>query len=110
MRQPRRPELGQREDRSPPRLCQRNLTLQSILTIGSKTGHLHSLHRCRNCPCALQVLDWMEATGVAPAGESIARVRQNSADITKNTLGEFVSDGMPMRNRRQHATYQDHAS
>jgi len=87
MRQPRRPELGQREDRSPPRLCQRSLTLQSILTIGSKTSHLHSLHRCRNCPCTLQVLDWMEATGVAPAEESIARARQNSADITNTTFG-----------------------
>ena len=38
MRQPRRPELGQREDRSPPRLCQRSQILQSMLTVGSKSG------------------------------------------------------------------------
>ena len=38
MHQPRRPKLGQREDRSPPRLCQRSQTLQSILTVGSKSG------------------------------------------------------------------------
>ena len=87
MHQPRRPKLGQREDRSPPRLCQRSLSLQSILTVGSKSGRLHSLQRCRIRPCTLQVLDWMEATGVAPAEESITRAHPNSADITNTTFG-----------------------
>jgi len=76
MRPPRRPEMGQREACSPPRLCQRNLTMQSNLTVGSKSGRLHGPHRCRDRSCALQVLDWMEATGVAPAEETTARVHQ----------------------------------
>jgi len=76
MRQPRRPELGQREDRSPPRLCQRSLTLQSILTVGSKSGHLHSLHRCRNRPCALQVLDWRPQGSPQPRSPDVAAHQQ----------------------------------
>jgi len=76
MRQPRRPELGQREDRSPPRLCQRSLTLQSILTVGSKSGHLHSLHRCRNRPCTLQVLDWRPQGSPQPRSPDVAAHQQ----------------------------------
>jgi len=45
---PKRPEMGDGTSRSPSHLCQRSLTQQCILTVGSKSCHLHAQHRCRN--------------------------------------------------------------
>ena len=44
MHQLRRPEMGDGISRSPSHLCQRSLTLQCILTVGSKSCHLFVSH------------------------------------------------------------------
>jgi hypothetical protein len=70
--QPRSPDMGDGNSRSPPHLCQRSLALQDILTVRSNSGHLHSLHRCRNRPHTLQVADWRPQGSPQPRNPEVA--------------------------------------